>query len=105
MNTVLTVACSIFTLTALSIDHYTSIKFPRRRGDKNLDSGKRRTVAVLIVIWIVAAVLSGPELHVRHVSRPPEFVHHKVSVTDVLLANAYDYCNVVGNEMRSQLPL
>jgi len=67
--TVLTVASSIFTLTALSIDHYTAVRSPRRR-DTSLDSGQRRTVVLLVVIWLVAAALSGPVLHVRHVTKP-----------------------------------
>ena len=62
----LTVTCSIFTLTALSIDHYFTVKAPTRRSQQ-LDSGQRGAIVILVVIWVVSALLVGPILHVRHV--------------------------------------
>ena len=65
-NVGLTVTCSIFALTALSIDHYFTVKAPTRRSQQ-LDSGQRGAIIVLVVIWVVSALLVGPILHVRHV--------------------------------------
>jgi len=60
------VTCSIFTLTALSVDHYFTVKAPTRRSQQ-LDSGQRGAIIILVAIWIISAVLVGPILHVRHV--------------------------------------
>jgi len=65
-DTGLTVTCSIFTLAALSIDHYFTVKAPTRRSQQ-LDSGQRGAIITLVVIWVVSALLVGPILLVRHV--------------------------------------
>jgi len=64
----LTVTCSIFTLAALSLDHYFTVKAPTRRS-RQLDSGRRGAIITLVVIWVVSALLVGPILLVRHVQK------------------------------------
>ncbi|XP_078053409.1 tachykinin-like peptides receptor 99D isoform X1 [Augochlora pura] len=54
---VLTICASVFTLMAISIDRYMAIVNPLRPR-----MGKRATLCVAIVIWIVGAVLSLPML-------------------------------------------
>lgn len=61
----ITVTCSIYTLVALSIDHYMTAKSPRR--DKRLN-GKLQTVALLVAIWLVSAGFLAPVPHVREVN-------------------------------------
>jgi len=75
----LTVTCSIFTLTALSIDHYFTViillymislhaqsinidhyftvKAPTRRSQQ-LDSGQRGAIVILIAIWVISIPLT-----------------------------------------------
>lgn len=65
LHTGITVTCSIYTLMALSIDHYMTAKTPRR--DKRLN-GKLQTVALLVAIWLVSAGFLAPVLHVREVN-------------------------------------
>ena len=88
----LTVTCSIFTLTALSIDHYLTVKAPTRRSQQ-LDSGQRGAIIILIVIWVVSALLVGPILHVRRV--------HIVdlSIDQVSICSRLVNSNRVGAEM------
>ncbi|RLU19160.1 hypothetical protein DMN91_007717 [Ooceraea biroi] len=54
---VLTICASVFTLMAISIDRYMAIVNPLRRR-----MGKKATLCVAIIIWIVGAILSLPML-------------------------------------------
>ncbi|XP_053975397.1 tachykinin-like peptides receptor 99D isoform X2 [Hylaeus volcanicus] len=54
---VLTICASVFTLMAISIDRYMAIMNPLRPR-----MGRRTTLCVAVVIWIVGAVLSLPML-------------------------------------------
>ncbi|XP_046143236.1 tachykinin-like peptides receptor 99D isoform X5 [Osmia bicornis bicornis] len=54
---VLTICASVFTLMAISIDRYMAIMNPLRP-----HMGRRATLCVAIVIWIVGAILSLPML-------------------------------------------
>ena len=59
------VASSIFTLTAMSIDRYVTIKFPMR---SLTGMTTQQAIIVMVVTWLVAAVLMAPLLYVRKVS-------------------------------------
>ena len=80
----LTVTCSIFTLAALSIDHYFTVKAPTRRSQQ-LDSGQRGAIITLVVIWVVSALLVGPILLVRHVHHVDLSIDQVSSIIPVLM--------------------
>ena len=58
----LAVTCSIFTLSALSIDRYLAIKCPMSL--KRI-SGKCQAIRVLFAIWLLSGIFAAPILYIR----------------------------------------
>nr|XP_050860932.1 tachykinin-like peptides receptor 99D isoform X2 [Vespula vulgaris] len=71
---VLTICASVFTLMAISIDRYMAIVNPLRPR-----MGRRATLCVAVVIWIVGAILSFPML-LFYTTYTQNFVNGEVRV-------------------------